>query len=317
MKVCPNCEHENPSTANHCMVCGALLIDEEQLPEEVLLKKELNEAKKTIELLKNALAVLQEKSENTVDDLEVQQLKDQIQDRNETIESLHVQIDAQKSEISNITNLLENEKKKKKGGKWGWLFVLLFFASAIVAYIIWDEKQSQDRNYTNQIKSLSSELSSLRQENENGSVELNGLQAKYVGLETKYDELKKHYPLIIDDIQIANVYGGGEIETDYGGYLYSSRTMYLKPKLTYRGFVDSRITLKVKWVNPDETLRSGTSSPAGYSQSGEYSIYDGNQTIVLSGWGSSTIGHWESGTYRIEIWHGDVMLKSKSFTVYY
>ena len=316
MKVCPNCEHENPSSANHCMVCGTLLIDEEQLPEEVQLKKELGEAKKTIELLKNTLAVLQEKSENTANDLEVQQLKDQIESCNETIESLHGQIDAQKSEISNITNLLENEKKKKKGGKWGWLFVLLFFASAIVAYIVWDEKQTQDQNYTNQINSLSSELSSLRQENENGSVELNSLQAKYDALETKYDELKKQYPLIIDDIQIANTYYGGEIETDYGGSIYSSRTMYLRPKLSYKGYVDSPLTLKVKWIKPDGSLSTGSSSSPGFSQTAECSIYEGKQTLILSGWGGADMGHWGSGTYRIEIWHGNVMLKSKSFTVY-
>ena len=265
MRVCPKCELENPSTANHCMFCGALLVDEAQLPEEVVLKKELGEAKKTIELLKNTLAALQEKSENTANDLEVQQLKDQIEGCNETIDSLHVQIDAQKSEISNITNQLENEKKK--GGKWGWPFVLLFFASAIVAYIIWDEKQTQDQNYTNRIKSLSDELSSLRQENENGFVELNSLQAKYDALETKYDELKKQYPLIIDDIQIANTYYGGEIETDYDGSIYSSRTMYLRPKLSYKGYVDSPLTLKVRWIKPDGSLSTGSSSPPGFSGS--------------------------------------------------
>lgn len=314
MRVCPKCELENPSTANHCMFCGALLVDEAQLPEEVVLKKELGEAKKTIELLKNTLAALQEKSENTANDLEVQQLKDQIEGCNETIDSLHVQIDAQKSEISNITNQLENEKKK--GGKWGWLFVLLFFASAIVAYIIWDEKQTQDQNYTNRIKSLSDELSSLRQENENGFVELNSLQAKYDALETKYDELKKQYPLIIDDIQIANTYYGGEIETDYDGSIYSSRTMYLRPKLSYKGYVDSPLTLKVRWIKPDGSLSTGSSSPPGFSQTSECSIYEGKQTLILSGWGGADMGHWGSGTYRIEIWHGNVMLKSKSFTIY-
>lgn len=317
MKICPNCEHENPSTANHCMVCGTLLVDEEQLPEEVLLKKELGEAKNTIELLKKSLAALQEKAENAGDDLEAQQLKDQIESCNETIESLREQIDARESEITNITKQLESEKEKKKGGKWGWLFVLLFFAAVIAAYVNWDEKQSQRWYYIDEINRLSRELASLRQERESGSAELNSLQTKYDGLETKYKELKKQYPLIITDIQIANTNYGGEIETDYGGSIYSSRTMYLKPRLSYKGFVDANKTLKVKWINPGGSLMTGSSSPNGFTYSYDCSIYEGNQTLYMLGWGSSTMGHyWTSGTYRIEIWYGNVMLKSKSFTIH-
>lgn len=317
MKVCPNCEHENPSTANHCMVCGTLLVDEEQLPEEVRLKKELAEANETIELLKKSLTALQEKLENTENNDEVQPLKNQIEDCNETIESLQGQVDAQKSEISNITNQLENEKKKKKGGKWGWLFVLLFLAAAIATYIIWDEKQSQEWYFSDQINRFKDEVSSLRQEKENGSVELNNLQTRYDGLEAKYNELKNHYPLIIDDIQIANTYYGGEIETDYGGSIYSSRTMYLRPKLSYKGYVDSPQTLKVKWIKPDGFLSTGSSSPPGFSQTVECSVYEGKQTLILSGWGGADMGHWGAGTYRIEIWYGSIMLKSKDFTIYY
>lgn len=315
MKVCPNCEHENPSSANHCMVCGTLLVDEEQLPEEVRLKKELAEANETIELLKKSLTAIQKKLENTENDDEAQQLKDQIEGYKETIESLQERIDAQKSEITNLTNQLENERKKK-GGKWGWVFVVLFLAAAITAYMIWDDRQYLSWYYSDQIISLKNEVSSLRQEKEDGNSQMNDLRTKYNSLETKYNELKNHYPLIIDDIQIANTYYDGEIETDYDGYIYSGRTMYLKPKLTYRGYVDSPKTLKIKWINPDGSLRSGTSSPTGFSQSAEYSIYEGKQTLLLFGWGGTNMGHWGAGTYRIEIWYGSVMLKSKSFTIY-
>jgi hypothetical protein len=55
MKLCPQCEKENPSSANHCMHCGSLLTPTEQLDEVNKLHKELNETKKTNELLKSAL----------------------------------------------------------------------------------------------------------------------------------------------------------------------------------------------------------------------------------------------------------------------
>ena len=92
--------------------------------------------------------------------------------------------------------------------------------------------------------------------------------------------------------------------------------MYLRPKLSYKGYVDSPLTLKVKWIKPDGSLSTGSSSSPGFSQTAECSIYEGKQTLILSGWGGADMGHWGSGTYRIEIWHGNVMLKSKSFTVY-
>ena len=41
MKLCPQCEKENPSSTNCCMYCETALVSEEQLSEEV---KMLNSA---------------------------------------------------------------------------------------------------------------------------------------------------------------------------------------------------------------------------------------------------------------------------------
>ncbi|HPE74621.1 MAG TPA: SH3 domain-containing protein [Draconibacterium sp.] len=55
MKLCPICEKENPSSANHCMHCGNVLSPNEKLEESDKIFRELNEIKKTNELLKSAL----------------------------------------------------------------------------------------------------------------------------------------------------------------------------------------------------------------------------------------------------------------------
>ena len=55
MKLCPQCEKENPSSANHCMHCGSALVENEKIDEVNKLHKELDEIKRTNELLKTAL----------------------------------------------------------------------------------------------------------------------------------------------------------------------------------------------------------------------------------------------------------------------
>jgi uncharacterized protein (TIGR02145 family) len=55
MKLCPQCEKENPSSANHCMYCGTALVEEEQLSEEAKLLKKLKGQEEENRLLKTAL----------------------------------------------------------------------------------------------------------------------------------------------------------------------------------------------------------------------------------------------------------------------
>lgn len=125
-------------------------------------------------------------------------------------------------------------------------------------------------------------------------------------------------PLIITDIEIANINYDGDIQTNYGYSIYSYNTMFLKPRIKYTSITPGYYeTLKVKWYKPDGTISRGDSSPIGFSQSQSIYLYSGDNHIEeLSGWGNSTRGNWKSGTYRIEIWHEDVCLKSKTFTIY-
>ena len=142
----------------------------------------------------------------------------------------------------------------------------------------------------------------------------------YENEKSNYQDFKSRvvstYPMIISDIQIANCYKNGNAETDYGNTIYSYRTMFLKPKIKYYGLTYGSHNLKVKWYNPDGTLSTGSSSSSGFSQSDNVYVYTGYNERKLRGWGNETKGNWSKGNYRVEIWYGNVCLKSKEFTIY-
>ena len=130
------------------------------------------------------------------------------------------------------------------------------------------------------------------------------------------DQIGSKIPLSISDIQIANTNQYGDIETDFGHSIYSSNTMYLTPRITYTGVaVDKNITLYVRLYTPSG-MSSGSSSPSGYTQKNELYVSSGENTMKLKGWGNSTKGHWEKGTYRYEIWYNNMCLRAKTFTIY-
>lgn len=130
------------------------------------------------------------------------------------------------------------------------------------------------------------------------------------------DNIGRTIPLAISDIEIANTYSDGTIETNYGARLYSSQSMYFKPRIKYVGFTNGNKTLYIKLYTPSGSLSTGTSSPSGYSYCTSTYISTGQNTSQLGGWGNSTKGNWTSGSYRIEVWYNSSCLKSKTFTVY-
>ena len=123
------------------------------------------------------------------------------------------------------------------------------------------------------------------------------------------------YPLIITGLDVGNVYENGTIETDFGKSIYSSNTMFLVPRIHYYGLKSSSIKLYVKLFFAN-VLRTGDSSPSGYSYTGNVHISQGNDTEDLQGWGNKNKGYWKSGSYRFEIWYNGKILFSKSFTIY-
>lgn len=217
------------------------------------------------------------------------------------------------------------------GKGWYWFFIVVFALTVIILGVLYsDANQSyywanQERwEYKNkyetairerdEYKTLSENAASLRKENSGLKKERDNAKSELSSLKNK---VSTTYPIIIKDIEIANVTYNGDVQTNYGNMIYSYNTMYLQPRIEYTGLTSGYKTIKVKWYNPDGTIRSGSSSPSGFSQSQSMYVLSGdNNTSTLSGWGNSNKGHWQRGTYRIEIWYENTCLKSKTFTIY-
>lgn len=124
-------------------------------------------------------------------------------------------------------------------------------------------------------------------------------------------------PLIIKDVSIGNTEKDGSIISDFGETIYSCDTKYLVPQISYFGIRNEITTLRVKWINPDGSIRKGSTSVGDFSQIDGYRLSVGkNDKIILLGWGKNKKRNWEKGDYVIEIWYEDIMLIRKPFTIY-
>lgn len=225
----------------------------------------------------------------------------------------------EQGQIRNLSGTIMTADGGSKGGYR--FFIVLFAIVAIVLGILYTEvndnyyRASDELNdFRNKYETASSATSSLRSEIRSLKQECDNVKSELSNLKNKVSDT---YPLIITDVEIANVNYEGDIHTNYGNSLYGSSTMYLKPRIKYTGLTSGNKTLKVKWYNPDGTISRGDSSPYGFSQSQSIYIYSGDNNIYdFSGWGNSSKGSWRSGTYRIEIWYENTCLRSKTFTVY-
>lgn len=123
-------------------------------------------------------------------------------------------------------------------------------------------------------------------------------------------------PLIITEMQVANVYGDGTIETEYGKKINHRNTMYLKPRIKYKGMIPGYYTIYMRLYDPSGTLSTGTSSPEGYTSSIYIYVGSGVSTANFDGWGNKTKGNWPAGEYRCEFYCNGGCVGVHSFVIY-
>ncbi len=170
-----------------------------------------------------------------------------------TIKGLNTQIDNLKKELKEL-----KEKNNKLAAKnvtmRSLIYCCVFVIIAIVGYMIYSHNEhnykdrldkaentieTRDKTINNQeknIEELRSSLSEERSKREEAEKELSEFKEK-VG---------NYMPLIITDIEIANTSYDGDIETDYGNTIYSSNSMFLKPRITYYGISSGNVNFKIK-----------------------------------------------------------------------
>jgi cell division protein FtsB len=300
-KTCPICEHENPSSVNFCGKCGASLADG-KLPDEIILRKELEDAKETIALLKKSLATAWEQIENSNSKNEIQSLQKLIATKTNKVSELNAQ-------ITKLTTNLIAEQQKTKGGSWGWLFVVLFIVTGITAIVLCVNFSEAKSDLYNVESNFNSQISALKQKNEDLTIEKSSLLSKF-------DDLSEKFPLKINRIEFSNVYKNGTTITDFGGTLYSSNIRYLKPKIYFTNYLKEGKTFNftINYYNSHGYLQYNTSN--GNRPTSNTYISTTDNSAVLSGWGNENDGTWSTDVYTIEIWTNGVCLGSKKFTIY-
>lgn len=142
----------------------------------------------------------------------------------------------------------------------------------------------------------------------------------------KYNELfAKSNPITITDIQFGNGTYNGTIITDYGQSLVSSRMRYLMPKLYFKNNSGSTVhmMLMLKFYSEKGALVNNVGFEKvselynNYSMLQDVTIYPSDNYIALRGFGNDSKSMYNSGSHRLEVWQGGVMLFSKTFYVQY
>lgn len=136
------------------------------------------------------------------------------------------------------------------------------------------------------------------------------------GSSTKYESTGY---MEIMDISFANTDAVVNIIDNYGSKLYAKEIKYLKPRISYKGLAneDKEITLGIKLYDEDGTLKTGTSSPEGYTYMDDVEVEPGSgKYIYLPGWGNAKGGTYNAGLYKLEVWYKEHMLYQKEIRLY-
>lgn len=228
-----------------------------------------------------------------------------IEDLNDSISNLTDSISLLDAELDwAIDTLIKAENAKEQ------IEVELKDSIVTLQRIRREEKQMERslRDSTNVIKKLRSDVKSYEKTIES--------QKKQINTNVNVWDL----PLVITDLQVANVDYHGKIINDYGNSIASENSMYLKPKIKYFGISSGKkITLLYKFYHPNGSLITGKyddmQSPKDGSFNFTLNTAAGSNQFTLLGWGGDK-GHYRKGDYRIEIWYNNLCLYKKTLTIY-
>ena len=222
-------------------------------------------------------------------------------------------------------------KKAKKQYRNVVFLCLIIFCCGIGSFFLYSELDDTKNDLYDLMHSLEQktmDISELEDQNSELEGQNDTLQASITYVRSEIGKIgqelseyknycKEYLPIIITNVEVANK-GDDFVETDFGNDIYSKNTMYLCPRITYKGIVTSRtITLNVKLYNSAGKLSKGSSSPSDCSYSKRINIYSGDgNTCEVGEWGNLKKGVWSRGKYRYEFWYNGICLKTKTFRIY-
>ena len=110
----------------------------------------------------------------------------------------------------------------------------------------------------------------------------------------------------IKDIEFANASNTAML-ANWGDALYASQMRYLQMRILYDCNTNEQqsVTLFVKIINPNGTLRQNTDSPDNYTMNKTFTSAGIKKKDVyqeLGGWGNASQSTYTTGTYKVELW---------------
>lgn len=221
----------------------------------------------------------------------------------------------------NIERTKAEEKYKKVAGASKRKSIIVGSILAIIAFIISYltfkspyQRLEEDLTYsTGKLQQAISQKNSVEQSIEIRSKSLKEIKKTH---QMEMEKARKKLPFLITEIKIGNTDGDGNTETNFGGTIYSSSSMFITPQIKVYGLKNYTAKIDVKLFDAYGMMKCGYASPIDASycdtirvKKGEYSTY------TLKGWGGNRKGHWSSGRYKLEIWNSNKCLSKHSFTI--
>ena len=121
--------------------------------------------------------------------------------------------------------------------------------------------------------------------------------------------IHQEQPFKINGVTVLNDINGNRVQT-----MDSSSTQYLTPLVNVTVYIEGSYDIYWKLFSNGQ-LTSGTNSPNGYSFKDTVQLSRQNNQYYLSGWGSSTPGHWGAGDYRYEFYYSGQLVYSHNFRI--
>ena len=221
--------------------------------------------------------------------------------------------------VASVRHALRKEHRTRK-----WLIAIV-----ILAVVLWgfnevlkhlERTQEHLDTAVNTISGQRDRISGLNSSVHSLQQEIAGEQKARAKAEQelqKWREMVGEYiPMLVLDVEVANVTEDNHIINDYSTPLYARNVQYLKPRLRYIGIqAEQEAHLFVRLYSPDGHILQGFTSPEGYTYQQTVMVAEGEHELPLMGWGIPA-GHLRKGTYRFEFWHGHICLKALDFRIY-
>ena len=258
-------------------------------------------------------------------DLQIKQLSDIINDQQRKIGVLENNNKVKNNELGTLTQKVQELKNKinAQSNKAAAIIIpwILVGAIGLFSFVNYNSQAGSINDFKIKNEQLEKEIKKIP----DFTKEISDLKFKNGRLEDEKDYLKRKYSTITDQIPflINNVdfkstnNDGSEVYLNYGEILNKSNIYYLVPRIHYTGYSNKRVTIGVKIYKPDGSLkRNSSSSPEGLTYEKTIYCYEGQNNASIGGWGNNTGNSYDSGAYRIEFWHNDKCIGSKSLRIY-